>query len=507
MQLFTNSFWKQLSSRPEDDVICHYKGKAFTVAYIKQKATVLAKNLRQESFKKGDKVVFALEPSVDFNIALYSCMLLGAQVAIIDPHMGRIHYQAMLKQFNPTWALVDSRLLLLQEHPILRYLYFKIKPNGIFLPRNKNIKNIACGKNLPIFNAKFHLRKLYEQNNSNVYWEEIDSDDPFLLVYTSGTTDIPKAVMHSYTNLYASLNAVQHILQLQPTNSIATHLPHFVLLAVQANMIAYIWNENWSPVRKLEYLQKHNIQSLFQPPSELIPMIEWSEKNGSKLPVSLKHIMLGSAPIYPSFLERIYPLGHNSLKITCIYGMTEHLIVSFIDGRDKLKEVPSQGDCVGYPLKNVQTKIDDSGNLIISSDQLFQKYYHEEKRSDWHNTGDIVNLVEGKIYLKGRNKNMIIRRNTNIYPELYEPTLASTPGVKDAVLFGKYMIDQEDETIFLLIEPMDEQYSEKEILKQVKRKINLIHRDAAPEKIIFGRIPRKGRQLKVDRAALQSMIP
>ena len=506
MQLYTNTFWKQLTARPDNDIICQTEHHIYTAKQIIEKSLDLAKNLHQCQFHKGDKVVLALEPSIDFIIILYACMLLGAQIAIIDPHMGKIHYQAMLRQFNPSWAFVDGRLILLQEHPILRYLYLKFKPNGIYLPVNKQINTVACGINFPLFTPKYTLKSLYKSNYEGIHWEEIKSEDPFLVVYTSGTTSVPKAVVHSYKNISASLSAVEKILNLQRADNIATHLPHFVLLAVQSGMIAHIWKENWSPARKLQYIKNNNIQSLFQPPSELLPLIEWSLKKGLKLPNNLKHIMLGSAPVYPSFLRVLYELGPESLKVTCIYGMTEHLIVSYTDGRTKLSVDPSLGDFVGNPIENVTIDLNNKGNLLVSSPQLFLRYFHQSSRNESHDTGDIVTLVDNNIYLQGRDKNMIIRRNTNIYPELYEPTLASITGVKDVAMFGKYSPEEEDEIIYLLIEPIGEHYSKKEILKSIRQKLTFIHRDAAPEKIIFGKVPRKGRQLKVDRQALLKLV-
>jgi len=504
--LYNNEFWKSLVSRSDKDIACFHKGKYYTCKYIRERSLRMAVALSEKGFEKGDRVVLALEPGPEFIIALYACLLLGAKTAIIDPHMGRQHYQAMLKQFSPSWAFMDSRLILLQEHPVMRWIYLQASKEGIYLPTDKRIRKVACGRSLPLFTHDFTSRELMKKSFNFIQMGMSDNDDECLVVYTSGTTGVPKAVVHTYGSLAASLDLLTDMLSGMNVGKIATHLPHFVLLAIQSNMIAYIWQESMSASRRFEFLRKHQIDCLFGPPSEVLPLVDYCMVQDKKLPETLSQILLGSAPVYRSFLYKLMQVSPIQMQVACIYGMTEHLIVSMLTGLEKMMDSGVRGDFVGYPVPGVETRIGLNGNLMIRSPQLYRRYFHQEDLVHWHDTGDRASLVAGKIFLIGRDKNMIIRKNTNIYPEMYEPGICSLPGVRDAAMVGIYDESIEDERVYLAIETEYPDFDLKALWHELRRGANSIHRDALPEQIILTKIPRKGRQQKLDRQTLQNKI-
>ena len=376
--LYNNEFWKSLIARPEEDIVCFYKGKYYTCKYIKARSLRMAVALSDEGFKKGDRVTLTIEPGPEFVIALYACLLLGAKTAIIDPHMGRQHYQAMLKQFAPSWAFMDSRLIFLQEHPVIRYIYLNAKKEGIYLPTDKRMKKISCGMALPLFTHDFRSRDLMKRTFTYVQMGMSSDTDECLVVYTSGTTGVPKAVVHTYGSLASSLNLLSNMLIGMNVHKIATHLPHFVLLAIQSNMVAYIWQEQMNAKKRYEFISAHQIDCMFGPPSEFLPIVDYCMTNGKTLPDSLSQILLGSAPVYRSFLYKLMEVSPIQLQVACIYGMTEHLIVSTMTGLEKMMDIGNRGDLVGYPVEGVETKFGINGNLQIQSPQKYHGHFHQD---------------------------------------------------------------------------------------------------------------------------------
>ncbi|KAA5545002.1 class I adenylate-forming enzyme family protein [Adhaeribacter rhizoryzae] len=465
----------------------------------------LGQQLLKLGLQKDDIVIIAVAPGADFLKVMYATMMIRCQAAIIDPEMGRELYAAKLSQLKPQWAFVDTRLLLLQEHPLLRYAYFKLADKPVYFPRVKNLKIIGSGPRLPLLQKFTSLQKLLKAPPQTVNLLEDKSNHNYLITYTSGTLQEPKGVLHSLTSLSRSINLLSELVQGNPNDRLATYLPHFVLLGITAKIPVFIYNPKLNVRQKLDFFEKNKISILFGPPSDFLPLVQYCEKQGCQLPASLNHIMLGSAPVHKSFLKRLAAVCTDQVRLTITYGMTEHLLVSTVDGREKINYTGT-GDLVGKPVAGVEVKIAEDGELLVSSEQLFSRYYHLPNRPEFHATGDLARLdADGNILLMGRKKEMIIRSNTNIYPALYEDTIKKIPGVEEAAMVGIYSPEKEDEEVYLAVET-SQNLTAKYILDKISYGELQIERKALPDEVVFMQVPRKGRQHKIDRAQIAATI-
>lgn len=493
-------------ARPDEQRPILVKGReTLTPQQLLTGSLHLGQQLLNLGLKKDDTVIIAVAPGADFLLVMYATMLIRCQAAIIDPEMGRELYAAKLAQLQPQWAFVDTRLLLLQEHPLLRYAYFKLADKPVYFPRVKNLKIIGSGPRLPLLQKFTHLTKLLQASPQAVNLVEDPRPHDYLITYTSGTLQEPKGVLHSFTSLSHSINLLSQLVQGQPNDRLATYLPHFVLLGITAQIPVFIYNPHLSVRQKLDFFEKNKISILFGPPSDFLPLVQYCEKHGRQLPATLNHIMLGSAPVHKSFLQRLIAVCAGQVRLTITYGMTEHLLVSTVDGREKLR-YSGPGDLVGPPVAGVTVKIAPDGELLVRSAQLFSRYYHLPDRPEFHATGDLARLdADGNIVLMGRKKEMIIRRNTNIYPALYEDTIKKIPGVEEAAMVGIYSTEKADEEVYLVVEtsqPLTAQY----ILNKISYGELQIEKNALPDRVVFMPVPRKGRQHKIDRARLAAII-
>ena len=480
-------------------------GEDFNAEDLWKDAQVIAQNLAESGVKEDQRVVLAFEAGTEFLKVIYACILLRLKVAIIDPEMGRELYAVKLRQLKPDLAFVDSRLMLLQEHPVARFLYFKLVKKSVYFPPYKGLKVIAVGKRLPILKKVTWFKKYLKPKTSNFKLIPAEEDHDLLIVYTSGTLQEPKGVLLSLNALSESIDRLKDVLKARPNDRIATYLPHFLLLGIATAVPVYYYNLKWSTKKKLQFFTENKINILFGPPSDYLPLIKYAESNNEKLPASFTHLLIGSAPVHPSFLQKLYNVCHSSTEITCTYGMTENLLVTTIDGKIKMNYA-GEGDPVGKPVKNVELKIAEDGEILLRSPQLYSRYYHLNKRADFHATGDLGFMdSEGNLFLKGRKKEMIIRRNTNIYPTLYEKTIKRIPGIDEAAMVGIFNHEKQDEEVFLAVEGSIK-LTEKQILEKLKFGQYQIDGDVLPDKVIFMKIPRKGRQNKIDRAEIVNQI-
>lgn len=505
MKLYTNEIIQLLEELDPEMLLLQTGKDRYTVKMLLANSQNLAINLQANGMKIGDKVILATEMGIDFVIIMFAAQLLKCQVAIIDPEMGRESYASKMEQFDPQWVFLDSRLALLQEHPFIRWIYFKYKKNGLYFPRKKSIKTITTGMWMPLRQPHISLNKILAQGKSEGTTIDRITDLPFLITYTSGTVAAPKGVLHSTRGLRQSIELIAELIKSDQPQVMATHLPHFMLIGACAGIGTKLWDITWSTARRYAFIQDEGITTMFAPPVEYQALIEYCEESQSKLPQSLAHLVIGSAPVHQAFLARLINYLPEHTRITCFYGMTENLMVATIDGRLKAT-MQSDGDPLGKPVDGIDLKIADDGEILIKSDQLYKRYWHLESRDEWHATGDLGYLDQDEnLILKGRKKDMIIRKNFNLYPALYISTIQQIDGVIDAVYIGKYNEDIADEEVHLFVEA-DPELTQETLWRKLKSGPFSIDKDAWPDEIHFTQIPRKGRQFKIDRYKLRASL-
>ena len=504
MAHYTNYFVDALRNRIDSDIILHELNNSITAGNLLNSAYVLASALQASGVDKGHKVVMAVKPGIEFLQVMYANMMVGAIISIIDPEMGRENYLQKLKQFSPDHAFVDSKLVLLNEHPLLKFAVLRLIKSVPSFPRIKNCQLFTTGSWLPLFQKHKKVASLIKGRATTITFTPIEDESDFLITYTSGTLSQPKGVVHHYSGLSNSIKQLTKLLVSNKDEVLATHLPHYALLGINAGIKVYLWDNGMDPASKVRFIKDRNITTLFGPPSDFVPIINYLNGKEIKFPDCVRNIYLGSAPIYKSFLSRLVQLSE-SLKITCMYGMTENLLVTIQDGREKLAHT-TQGDLVGKPFSSVAISIADDGEVCIQSDQIYSHYWQMEKKQDLHFTGDIGKIDDhGRLILLGRKKDMIIRGNFNVYPGLYEPTIHQIDGIREAVMVGIYNDEKADEEIVLVIDG-EERLNVQQVMEQLVAGKHSIDKQALPDKIIFMPLPHSGRQAKIDRKLLVQQL-
>lgn len=502
--VFTNYFIDSLRSFPPEKELLVADGKSITAQVLLHSSHGLAQELLKKGVKRGDRVILAAKPGVEFLQIMYANMMIRTVVSIIDPEMGRDNYKAKLAQFKPQHAFVDSRLVLLSEHPIARFVVHKLKPNVPDVPILRGCQVFTTGLRLPIVQRHFHLASLLKTSSEPADLQSADDHDDFLVTYTSGTLSEPKGVVHSYASLSNSIRYLADMLRQNNDQIIATHLPPFVLIGMSAGVKVFLWDNAWSAQERLRFIGENKISTLFGPPSDYLPMVQLLNATGSKFPLCLKNIYLGSAPVYNSFLTKLLACC-DQVNVTSLYGMTENLMVTHQNARQKINEVVD-GDLVGTPFPNVKLSIAADGEILVDSDQLFTRYWHLNESARPHQTGDLGKVdSQGRLILQGRKKDMIIRRNFNVYPGLYEPTINKIEGITEAVMIGVYNNEEADEEIVLVVETEDKLEASVIEAKLRSGKFS-IDREALPDRIVFMKLPRSGRQNKVNRHLLRTHV-
>jgi len=480
------------------------KSRSLTALELFQSSQSVAVNLLKNGFRENDVVAMVVSPGFEFLEIFYALLLLRAKIAIIDPEMGRENYTAKMKQLSPSWMFVDSRLLFLEDWPMIKKFIVKFSNLIPEIHLSLSARVIKVGPAIPTKKSTLQFGQLKKSYNEEVLW--MNNTEPFdnVIVYTSGTLDEPKGVLHSDLSLSTTIYLLKDIINGDENDIVGTYLPHFMLLGIASGLNVKIMPARMKAKQKLAWLTENQINIMFGPPSEILPLILHCEAAQCLFPKNIKHLMLGSAPVHQGFLKRLISVLPSHTKITCTYGMTEHLLVAIANGREKA-EYLADGDLLGKIIEGVDVKIELDGEIWVKSKQIYTRYLHLASRAEWHATGDLGSIDGNQnLILKGRKKEMIIRGDFNIYPALYEGTIKKIPGVNEAAMVGIYDEDIHDEKVYLAIETVDETING--IYNLLSSGLFSIDKQALPDVVFKMDIPRKGRQDKIDRSRIISYI-
>lgn len=504
---FLNKFFQRVDSDPGKKIIIETSGKSLTLKELADKSQNLANNLSSQGFKKGDRVLILVRPGVSLVIFILAVMRLGGSIVLADPGMGQSVFESRINLANPRWAFVESLLFPIQK---LSFLKSYLRSKKIAFPEFSSLGNakiVRLGPPLPgSFNTLSFNTLLNSASKSTAKQQEIGSNAEIAVIFTSGTTDLPKGVVHTVGSINAALDLIIKITSPKENEIFYANLPHFIILAVSLGVPSVIPKNQFSPHGFFEDIEKYKPSTIFGPPAEFIELVRYCQTKQKKFPKEIEKIFLGSAPVYSGFLKRLIKVLPKTTQVTCIYGMTEILPVSTMDGRKKAIWM-GDGDLVGNTLDQVKVRLNSDRELVLSGPNLFEGYLGQNSVKEIA-SGDLARLEGENIILVGRKKDMIIKGNYNIYPGLFEPTIQKIPGVAASALVGIRDSELEDEKIVLAIEPNS--FDDPTLIKRVEKLLRSgtysIDTHAFPDKILSIKLPRRGRQLKIDKIELKKII-
>lgn len=489
--------------------------RTFSFGQLGGRIERVATGLADAGMQPGDRVAFSVRPSIDAVVLALAICRAGGQIAFVDLGAGPELLAARLALAKPRWTAAES-LLHLVSAPGLRRI---ARSRGIDLPTYRELlpgaRHIVTGLRLP--GAPRGALRLGHLAHATT--RELPPADPSadaLLIFTSGTTGEPKTVLHTLASLGAGLADIRTGLGLEPGLRVLTDQ---LMIGIPALIAGSHWtlpptglDPAASPERYLPLLGRSD--AIFASPAGLDAMLRELDEHRATAAVAstapLRLIAMGGAPVLPPLIERA--LTHfPDARIRCVYGMSEILPVAIADGAEKL-HTSGEGDFVGRVASSVDARI-DAGELVLAGPGLARAYVHElpgelaEVR-----TGDLARLDGDRLTLLGRKKDMLLRGTQNIYVGLYEPVIASLPGVADAAMVGVPDEMGDDRVVVAVVPagapddlPADPTHP---LAQRVAAALpGLIDRGALPDLVVaIGALPRRGRMRKPDRPALVALV-
>jgi cyclohexanecarboxylate-CoA ligase len=283
---------------------------------------------------------------------------------------------------------------------------------------------------------------------------ELGPDDPFLMLFSSGTTGESKGVLHSQNTLFASADAYAELLGQDAStvafiSHVATHYSGFVtgmltsLLRGGSTLVV----EPWSGRTFADIAGEHGVTTFYGAPNFLIDLLDAHQAEPGDLS-SLRYVISGSAPIPPLVLERVR--ATLDVRVLALWGMTENGATTMT----RLDDPPDWAEhSDGRPLGGMEIRLDPSlvpgsadgsGLFWVRGPSQCLGYFGRDElyaacldADGWFDTGDLArDDGRGGIRISRRIKDIVVSRAINVPVVEVEGALLRHPGVRDAAVIG-----------------------------------------------------------------------
>ena len=388
-----------------------FEDREYTLAALDALADGLAATLSQRGVRTGDRVALMASNRPEFVIAVRAIWRLGAAVVLLSPAWKRGEVEHALAITAPAHAVGD--------HPVLAEL----------MPMTSLDEPIAAGHgSLP----------------------EPDPEAELVLVFSSGTTGMPKAVRHTRASFAAAVGHWRDALRLTADDriQIATPPSHIlgllnIVTALETGALVRL-HRRFDLDRLLHHIESDRI-TVEMAVAPIALAIASHPKLESYDLSSLRYIMWGATPVTPSVAETV--TRRTGVGWVPAYGASELPVIACnpLDG--------ARLDSAGRPVPGVSVRVvsletgepvepGQTGEIQARSASLMAGYLPAEATADafsdgWYRTGDIGNLdAGGWLRITDRSKEMIKVRGFQVAPAEVEAVLFGHPAVADCAVFG-----------------------------------------------------------------------
>ncbi|MCE5268799.1 MAG: AMP-binding protein [Planctomycetaceae bacterium] len=422
----------------------------------------IAAGLWQLGVRRGTKLALLVRPGIDFMSLVFGLFKAGAVAILIDPGMGRRNMIGCLAEAEPEGFIAIPlahavRTILRQRFPQAKF-------------------NVTVGRRW--FWGGVTLTQLRRQGLGNSVPSDatVSSDDPAAIIFTTGSTGVPKGVLFTHRNFDAQAVQIRDFYGIQPGEVDLPCFPLFGLFNCAMGVTAVIPDLDPSrpaqadPAKIIEAIRDWKTTQTFGSPAIWDRVGRHCEKHKIEMP-TIRRVLSAGAPIPADVLRRMRACIHPEGEIHTPYGATEALPVASIGAGEVLGETVQRtreggGVCVGRRFASVCWKVvrvvdgpirslsdaeelpvGEIGELIVRGPQVTRRYVTRvdanalakiaDGESIWHRMGDCGYLdSQDRFWFCGRVAHRVLTADGPMYTVRCEAIFNRHSQVRRSALVG-----------------------------------------------------------------------
>jgi len=445
MGVATNLFWMLDRSARSDhgnETAIVFGDRAQSFRELRSRARMFAAGLSAQGIGKGSRVAVLMGNRLEWPEVLFGLAALGAICVPVNVLLTGRELDHVVSDSGASSIVLDE-LGLAASAGMTRPPEFVITVGAATAPKGSRSVSYE-----DVMKAGAGSAEIVEQPALN---------DPFIYYYSSGTTGLPKAAVHTHNSvLWNSVAQIDDLKLDRGVNYLV--VPSLSWAAGFHNLfLALLWKGGKSVImptggttidKIVENIERHSITHIMMVPT-LIRQLAGNEPMLARLrKTGLRWIVTGAEPV-PTHL--IAKLGEAlpGCSVCQGYGLSEFpSICTVLQPEEALTRNGSAGRPLSHARVAVRTEegiIADHGRgeLLVRSLANMIGYHNapektaETLRDGWVNTGDLADIDEqGYVFIIGRTKDMVISGGLNVYPKEIEEVLGGQPGVVEVAVVG-----------------------------------------------------------------------
>lgn len=433
---------------------------SMTFRQLEEESDRLARGLKGIGIGRGTRVLLMVPPGVEFIALGFALFKVGAVLVLIDPGMGRANLLHCIREVEPEGLIAVSRL------HVLRVIYRR--------PFESVKHSVTVGRRWFWGGAK--LDEVRDKGGGKFSPADAGKDDPAAIVFTTGSTGVPKGVLYSHGTFDAQIRSIQSRFCIGEEDVALPAFAPFALFCLAMGTTSVLAKIDPTKAAEVDaeaivrIIRENKVTYSFGSPAFWDRVGRYCVENRVRLP-SIKKVIMAGAPVSPGIIACLKETLPADGESHTPYGATEALPVTSITGSEILKETvhatnQGAGVCVGRPLAGVDLRIirisdeiipewDESwvlppgevGEIVVKGPVVTREYFKREKEtalakirdggSLWHRMGDVGYLDEqGRLWFCGRKSHRVVTDKGTLFTVRCEAIFNQHPDVSRSALVG-----------------------------------------------------------------------